>query len=108
PTSFSGREEGRDLDAEPQRPTMHHRPRRRRSVGLWTAAAFLILVGSLGLTYQLLIVETDKGTLEIRAEDPNVQVLVTQNGKSIKIIDPTTDQHVELRSGDYELQLGGD
>jgi WD40 repeat protein len=50
---------------------------------------------------------TDKATLEIRSDDPHVKVIVTQNGQQVKIIDATIDQHVELRSGDYELLLSG-
>jgi hypothetical protein len=61
----------------------------------------LVLVGAIvvGIT-------TDNGELVIETDDPNVEVVVSQGGKQVTIIDGQTKQHIKLASGTYEVELG--
>ena len=50
-------------------------------------------------------ITTGKGTLIIESDDPNVEVVVKQGGKQVRIVDLKTKQEIELNSGEYEFQL---
>jgi hypothetical protein len=76
-------------------------PRRRWSlVAAAAGAAALVLAG-------VYLVATDRGTIEIRTDEDDVEVIVKQGGKTVVILDRATDRQVELRSGEYVVELGG-
>jgi WD40 repeat protein/serine/threonine protein kinase len=77
-------------------------PRRRLSV----LAALLLLAlvpVSVLVAATVLRIATSKGELIIEAHDPNVEVVVKQNGATI--VDRTTQRKLELTAGDYEIDL---
>jgi eukaryotic-like serine/threonine-protein kinase len=76
-----------------------------RSKHLRTASFLLGFLGVM-LAGAVLYVQTDKGTLRIETEDPDVQVVVEQNGKQVDVIDKQKGTKLTLRSGDYQLRLG--
>jgi serine/threonine protein kinase len=76
--------------------------RRRRLTAAIVTAAVLLPLFLGGLIY----IQTDTGILEIETIDDNVDVIVRQNGKIVKIVDLSTGWAVEIPSGDYRLALG--
>ena len=80
------------------------RPQRRRKA---LALTLVLLLLSGGLAAAVYRVATDKGEIVIETEDPDIEVIIRQGGKEVTIIDPKTQQKVELRSGDYEVALSG-
>jgi N-acetylneuraminic acid mutarotase len=75
------------------------RPRIVIAVGFVLAGLCLLA----GITY----IATDRGTLVIKTEEPDVEVMVKQAGKVVVILDKKTGKEVTLRSGTYELELQG-
>ena len=63
----------------------------------------LALVGGLGWMFapQIIRIATDQGEVVIETDDENVEVQVIQNGELIRVIDLTTQQSFELKSGKY-------
>ena len=61
--------------------------------------------GSLGLiTYRI---QTETGELVIESDDPDIDVIIKQGGKQVTIVDPKTNNRIELNTGRYELQMAG-
>jgi WD40 repeat protein/tRNA A-37 threonylcarbamoyl transferase component Bud32 len=90
---------------ERRAPPGRRRVRRRRQVGgilvaLLGLAALLVLLAVLRLT-------TDRGTLVIESDDPDVEVRVKEGGRVVTVADLRTRREVELRAGEYELEVGG-
>jgi WD40 repeat protein/tRNA A-37 threonylcarbamoyl transferase component Bud32 len=83
------------------------RPRRRRLVA---ALAALLLAGMALTGAAVYRIQTDKGELVITAESDDVEVVIKQGGKVVRLIDTKTDKQITLtlRSGTYELELKGD
>src|SRR5262249_27228792 len=72
------------------------------------AALLPIVVVSLALLlYEQLRIRTPTGELIIESEDPNIEVIVRQGGQQLTIVDPKTNNRIELNAGRYELQLAG-
>ena len=73
--------------------------------GSWIAAAIgLLILGVLGwIVPQIITVDTDQGTVVIKATDKNVKVEVLQNGERIEVIDTKTKQSFTLKSGQYSF-----
>src|SRR5262249_4110094 len=69
-----------------------------------TAVLFL-LAGLLGAAVYR--IQTDNGELVITTDNPDVEVVIKQNGQQVRIIDTKTDKQVKLDSGLYELELKG-
>jgi predicted Ser/Thr protein kinase len=67
------------------------------------ALALLVLLAVSGIVIHHMI--TDKGELVIRAHDENVEIIVRQGGLQVAIIDPKAKQRIELKSGEYEVEL---
>jgi serine/threonine protein kinase len=68
-----------------------------------------LLLAGLGIGGALaLTVVTDQGTFRIESEAKDVQVVVSQDGREIKVIDTVTDSEVKLRSGKYHIRIKGD
>src|SRR5262249_32622059 len=86
-----------------------HRPRSPRWP--WIAAGVLLLavLGPLGWLFGPMIhrIVTNKGELVIQVDDPNVEVIVKQNGEQVAIVDRKTGRRVDLTAGEYTLELAG-
>jgi hypothetical protein len=78
-------------------------PRRRRWGVLGLAASLLAAVLLGGAIYHI---ATDKGTLEIQTDDEDVEVVLKRGGQVVQILDRQTGRHIELRSGEYVVELG--
>ena len=80
-------------------------PSRRR----WAVAAAILLLAFLGLAGAAAIyhIQTDNGELVITTDDPDVEIVIKQNGNLVRIIDAKTKKEVKLNSGLYELELKG-
>jgi hypothetical protein len=75
----------------------------RRRLAWWLGACMLAAGGILaGVVY----VKTDRGTLQIETNAPDVKVVVEQDGKEVTVVDTRTGREVRLKSGAYTLRLG--
>jgi serine/threonine protein kinase len=74
------------------------------------AAAAVLFLGILGAGIAVYRIQTDKGELAITSESDDVEVVIKQSGKLVRIVDAKTDKAIALtlRSGTYELELKGD
>lgn len=74
-------------------------PRRTRTTG--------IVLGCFGaLLASVIYVQTDRGTLEIKSDDDEVNVRVEQDGKLITLVDLKANKEIRLRAGTYQVALG--
>jgi WD40 repeat protein len=93
---------------EPFTPVAARPPRNGRPLLAAVAAAALfagtVLAGAVAYRIQ-----TDKGELVITSESNDIDVLIKEGGRVVRVIDVTTDKQVALtlRSGVYELELKG-
>jgi hypothetical protein len=81
--------------------------RRRRWLTAAVAAALLVAITIAGVVVYR--IQTDQGELVITTESDDVEVIVKQGGKVVRIIDTKTGKQIALvlRSGVYELELKG-
>lgn len=81
-------------------------PPRRSRPGLLVAAVLVVGLLALGIVHRI---QTDKGELVITTESDDVELVVKQRDKLIRIIDVKTAKEItlQLRSGTYELELKG-
>jgi tRNA A-37 threonylcarbamoyl transferase component Bud32 len=77
-------------------------PSRRR--GRVLMAVLLLGLLAAAVVYRI---QTDKGELVIRTESDNVEVIVRQGGKLVRIFDTKTDKSITLWSGSYDLEIKG-
>ncbi len=78
----------------------------RRKVLLATAALLLVGVGLAGAI--MLHIQTDRGTLVVESDDPNVKVLVEgPEGPHVIILDGKQSFEVKLRAGKFLVSLPG-
>jgi predicted Ser/Thr protein kinase len=94
----------------PPRAERGRRPRRdvRRQRGaILAAVAAVVLLGAALLSVAVYRIATDRGEIVIKTDDPDVKVVVSQEGRTITILDGKTDQAVTLKSGSYGLALDG-
>jgi WD40 repeat protein len=89
--------------ASAPRPT----PGKRRRKRLVAAALALLLLGGGLLGVAVYRIQTDNGELVITTDNADVEVVIKQNGKLVRIIDTKTNKEVKLESGLYELELKG-
>jgi WD40 repeat protein len=80
-------------------------PRRRWPVAV--AAAFLLALVGVVAGAAVYRVKTDNGELVITTDNPDVEVVIKQNGKLVRIIDTKTSKEVTLNSGLYDLEVKG-
>ncbi|MCH7727201.1 MAG: protein kinase [Planctomycetes bacterium] len=111
---------------ERYRDPSHVTPRgqpRRRSVGHRAAVALMLFFVLAVIAAAVIYVVTDRGTLVIQTQVPDARVVIRQKGKDVQTIDisefvkagnanpakPGNGVRVEvnLRSGDYEVELLG-
>jgi len=77
---------------------------RQRKPWILVGVAIATLLFLLGGT-AVYRIQTDTGELVITTESEDVEVIVKQGGKVVRIIDTKTDGSITLRSGVYELEL---
>jgi dipeptidyl aminopeptidase/acylaminoacyl peptidase len=65
---------------------------------------FLLAASAPAAVYRI---QTDSGELVITTDNPDVEVVVRQNGKVVRIVDTKTGKEVKLDAGLYELDLKG-
>ncbi len=88
-------------------------PAARRGPAAWrwvaAVAVTAVCLGVLSLLAGVAVyrIQTDKGELVIETDDPDVEVIVKQNGQQVTIVDAKTGQKAELHAGTYELALSG-
>ncbi len=77
-----------------------HRPRRFAA----SVAGFLLfaVVAAGAVVYRI---QTDTGELVISTQNDDVEVIVKKGGKVVTIIDTKTQKQIELKSGEYDLEL---
>jgi hypothetical protein len=75
------------------------------SIAAGVFAALLVVAGA-----AIVRIATDKGELVIESEDPDVEIVVSQGGKQVLLIDTRTKRQIKLASGTYQIELarGGD
>jgi predicted Ser/Thr protein kinase len=66
------------------------------------AGALICVLAAAGVVYRI---QTDRGELVISTPNEDVEVLVKEGGKIVRIVDTKTGKVVELKAGDYELEL---
>jgi WD40 repeat protein/serine/threonine protein kinase len=91
-------------------------PRRTKRAGMeprgtrrWSIAAAAVLLALVGIVAGAAVyrIQTDNGEIVISTDNPDVEVVIKQNGKLVRIIDTKTNKEVKLDSGLYDLELGG-
>ncbi len=94
--------------AEALTPFTKPQEQKPRRVWPWAVAA-AVLLGTAALAAGIVVyrIQTDKGELVITTESDDVEVIVKQGGKIVRIIDTKTDKTITLRSGVYGLELKG-
>jgi WD40 repeat protein len=90
---------------QPQRAAPGFAVRRRLIVVLATLVTLGLALAGV-VTYRI---QTDTGELVITSESDDVDVVIKQGGKTIRVVDIKTDKQVtlSLRSGVYELAING-
>lgn len=83
--------------------TQPDRPSRVRRRLLALALAALVLIAGV-VVYRI---QTDTGELVITTESDDVEVVIKDNGKVVRVFDVKTEKSITLRSGVYELELKG-
>ena len=65
----------------------------------------LAIIGGFGWLFapQIIRIATDQGEVVIETDDENVEVQVIKNGEVIRVVDLTSEQSFELKSGKYSL-----
>ncbi len=77
-----------------------HRP--RRIAAAVAGFLFFAVVAAGAVVYRI---QTDKGELVISTQSDDVEVIVKKGGKVVTIIDTKTQKQIELKSGEYDLEL---
>jgi WD40 repeat protein len=83
-------------------------PRGGRGLRRWlvVAVALGMLLGAVALLGPMIFrIETDKGQLVIKTEDPDIQVIVKQGGRQVTILDSKANKQIELTAGEYEVAI---
>ena len=81
------------------------------AVTRWVLPVFslgLLLLGSIWFGPQITRIITDRGEIIIESNDPNVEIEILQNGKSIHIFDLSTKNRISIKSGEYEIRALGE
>jgi tRNA A-37 threonylcarbamoyl transferase component Bud32 len=75
----------------------------------WWIAAGLLLLGLVAAAAVVYHIHTDTGELIVRTESDDVEVVVKQGGKVVRLVDAKSNAEITLvlRSGAYELELLG-
>ena len=76
-------------------------------IGRWILAGLLALFGFGGAWYapQIIRIINDEGEIVIQTDDKSVDVEIYQNGERVEIVDTETKQRLNIRSGDYKIQV---
>jgi WD40 repeat protein len=68
------------------------------------AAAWLLAPSGLAVSETVYRVQTDNGELTITVDNPEVEVVIKQNGKLVRIIDTKLNKELVLRDGLYDQE----
>ena len=82
--------------------------KKARAARRWGGAvAALVLLGVLGYSAAPTVVRIvmNQGQLVIESTDPNIKIEVLQGGKIIRVVDPRTEQSVDLTAGEYGIKV---
>jgi serine/threonine protein kinase len=85
--------------------------KRARAARRWSmAVAALVLLGVLGYSAAPTVVRIvmNQGQLVIESSDPNIKIEVLQGGQVIRVVDPKTEQSVDLTAGEYGIKVAGE
>jgi serine/threonine protein kinase len=91
-------------------PVLPTEPRKTGGRALWTrgravaAAAAMFILTTLASIY---VIQTSKGEVVIESVDPDVEVTIKRNGEDIVVLDPKTNQKVNIKAGRYQVELKG-
>ncbi len=91
------------------RPTV--KPKTPDRIVVWFIATVLLLligIGSWMFGPQIVRIATGKGQIVIESDDPNVEILVMQDGRQVTVIDTATKQSIDIREGVYQLKAVGE
>lgn len=91
----------------PETPKTEPAASRSSSNRRWGLMIVAVLIPLL-LLAAIIYIKTDNGTIAIETDDPDVRVVVEQNGKQVTILDGKTNQQATLDTGEYSLRLGGE
>ncbi len=94
-----------DALAAPTRQLKAERSRFRFGLRTLVLALLPIFLATAG---GLIYIQNGNGTIAIATDDPDVRVIVQQNGEQVTILDQTTNQQVTLDTASYSVRLGGD
>jgi WD40 repeat protein/tRNA A-37 threonylcarbamoyl transferase component Bud32 len=83
------------------------RPRRWRAPLAWVAAAVLVAFTAYWFGPTVYRLATNRGTVIVESDDPDVTVIVKDKDERITILDAKTRQKVTLRAGDYQVEMTG-
>ena len=72
---------------------------------LYVAGAIAALAALMVAATIVVRITTDKGELIVETDNPNIELIVTQGGKQVTIVDGQTKQQIKLSSGAYEIEL---
>jgi hypothetical protein len=84
------------------------RATRARLVRRWAVgvAALLLLAATAYFAGPTIIrIATNRGQLVIKTNDPNVKVELLQGAEVVRIVDLSTEQSIDLKAGEYSIQL---
>jgi hypothetical protein len=73
----------------------------------WPVLGTVLLLLAASAPAAVYRIQTDSGELVITTDNPDVEVVVRQNGKVVRIVDTKTGKEVKLDAGLYELDLKG-
>ena len=94
--------------SSPSFPTRPKRSTRARVLWRWTVgvAAVLLLGATAYFAAPTIIrIATNQGQLVIKTNDRNVKVEVLQGADVVRIIDLSTEESMDLKAGEYSIQL---
>ncbi|HPM82344.1 MAG TPA: serine/threonine-protein kinase, partial [Candidatus Anammoximicrobium sp.] len=76
----------------------------RRQVRRWAALTVLLVILS-AVTALAVRIATDRGELVIHSPDADLKVQVSRSGRQVVVVTGQQEYHVELRSGQYTLEI---
>jgi WD40 repeat protein len=78
-----------------------------RRFALSAASLLLLALGTAGYLYAPTVyrIATKQGELVVQTDDPDVKVIVKQDGEVVQIIDTKSSREITLKAGKYQLEL---
>lgn len=98
-----------ESETEPAQLSDRSSPRQPfRAVAIAAAVMLLTLIGVSGFLFGPAIyrVVTNQGLLIIESDDPDVQLVISENDQIVRIIDNKVGKSITLHAGTYHIELG--